>query len=133
MFVHCCHCLDCQRQTGSAFVLNLLIEAARVELLGGTLVAVEVPRAEGRLHRIFRCPRCQIAVWSEYGGRSEALFVRAGTLDDPAQASPDVHIFTETKLPWVALPAAAPAFEEYYETAALWPPESLARLKALLG
>jgi hypothetical protein len=132
MFVHCCHCLNCQRQTGTAFVLNMLIEASRVELLGGAPTAVPVPREHGP-HRIARCPTCQIAVWSEYGGRSEILFVRAGTLDDPAQVSPDVHIYTRSKLPWVTLPAGEPAFEKYYETAKLWPAESLARRKAALG
>lgn len=132
MFVHCCHCLNCQRQTGSAFVLNMLIEASRVELLGGSPTAVAVPREHG-LHRIFRCPKCQVAVWSEYGGRPEVLFVRAGTLDDPATVSPDVHIYTRSKLPWVTLPPSVPAFEEYYDAKKLWPPESLARRKALFG
>lgn len=132
MFVHCCHCLNCQRQTGTAFVLNMLIEAARVQLLDGTPTAVTVPREHG-LHRIFRCPTCQVAVWSEYGGRSEVLFVRAGTLDEPAAVSPDVHIYTRSKLPWVTLPASVPTFAEYYDTKKLWPPESLARRQAALG
>jgi hypothetical protein len=132
MFVHCCHCLNCQRQTGTAFVLNMLIEASRVELLAATPTAVPVPREHG-LHRIFRCPTCQVAVWSEYGGRSEILFVRAGTLDDPVRVQPDVHIYTRSKLPWITLPASVPAFEDYYDAKTLWPPESLARRKAALG
>lgn len=132
MFVHCCHCLNCQRQTGSAFVLNILIEASRVELLDGTPLAVDVPREHGP-HQIFRCPTCQVAAWSVYGGRPEFLFVRAGTLDDPASVSPDVHIYTRSKLPWVTLPAEVPAFEAYYDAKTLWPPESLARRKAALG
>ena len=132
IFVHCCHCLNCQRQTGSAFVLNMLIEASRVELLEGNPTAVDVPREHGP-HQIFRCPTCQVAVWSEYGGRSEVLFVRAGTLDDHAAVSPDVHIYTRSKLPWVTLPAEVPAFEAYYDAKTLWPPESLARRKAALG
>ena len=132
MFVHCCHCLNCQRQTGTAFVLNMQIEASRVELLGGSPTALAVPREHG-LHRIFRCPKCQVAVWSEYGGRSEVLFVRAGSLDDPATVSPDVHIYTRSKLPWITLPASVPAFEEYYDAKVLWPAESLARRKALFG
>lgn len=133
IFVHCCHCLNCQRQTWTAFVLNKLIEAARVELLAGMPTAVAVPRDQGRLHRIFRCPKCQVAVWSEYGGRSEVLFVRAGILDEPATVSPDIHIYTRSKLPWITLPALVPAFEAYYDPATLWPPESLARRKAVLG
>ena len=133
LFVHCCHCSDCQRQTGSAFVINILIEASQVQQLQGTPTATVVPRYEGRLHRIFRCPKCQIAVWSEYSGRSEVLFVRAGTLDDASGVSPDVHIYTETKLPWIRLPESVPAFAEYYDPDTLWPSASLARRRALFG
>ena len=133
LFVHCCHCLNCQRHTGSAFVINLLIEAARVELLSGTPQPVTMPENGGTPNQIFRCPRCQVAVWSVYGGRSEVLFVRGGTLDDPAAVSPDVHIYTRSKVPWVGLPASVPAFDAYYDAKALWPAESLVRLKAARG
>ena len=132
MFVHCCHCLDCQRQTGSAFVLNALIEADRVVLLAGEPQPLAVPTDSGRPHRIFRCPRCQVAVWSEYGGRAQVRFVRVGTLDTPAALAPDVHIYTRSKLPWVTL-GATPAFEAYYDTAKLWPAASLARRRAVFG
>lgn len=133
MFVHCCHCLNCQRQTGSAFVINILIEAAQVKLLRGAPVGVPVPRDNNQLHSIFRCPQCQTAVWSEYSGRAEVLFVRAGTLDDPARAAPNVHIYTRSKLSWVSLPPGVPAFAEYYDAGKLWPAASLARRKALFG
>jgi hypothetical protein len=132
LFTHCCHCLNCQRQTGSAFVINLLIETDRVELLAGAPQAVDVPRDDGSSQRIFRCPVCQVAVYSQYG-RPEVRFVRGGTLDDPSQVSPDVHIFTRSKLSWVALPDAVPAFEVYYDTQALWPRASLERLAAVMG
>jgi hypothetical protein len=130
LVVHCCHCLNCQRQTGSAFVINLLIEANRVELLGDAPQPVDVPRDDGSTQRIFRCPRCQVAVFSEYG-RPELRFVRAGTLDEPTGISPDVHIFTRSKVAWVTIPDAAPAFVIYYDTKALWPTASLERLHAL--
>jgi len=133
MFVHCCHCLNCQRQTGSAFVINMLIEASRVELLSGTPAPVPVPRDNGLPHRIFRCPQCQVAVWSEYSGRTQVLFVRAGTLDVPSAVKPDVHIYTRSKVPWVELPASTPAFEVFYDMEKLWPAESLERRNAALG
>jgi hypothetical protein len=129
LFVHCCHCLNCQRQTGSAFVINLLIEADRVELLSGEPRAVDVPRNDGSPQRIYRCPSCQVAVFSEYG-RPEIRFVRGGTLDEPSGVAPDVHIFTRSKLGWVALPEAVPAFDVYYDSKQLWPAESLERLQA---
>ncbi len=133
MFVHCCHCLNCQRHTGSAFVINLLIEAARVELLSGAPEPVTMPLNGGSPNRIFRCPKCLLAVWSEYGGRSQILFVRGGTLDDPSSVAPDVHIYTRSKLPWVILPEGVPAFEVYYDPKALWPAESQERRKAALA
>jgi len=132
LFTHCCHCLNCQRQTGSAFVINLLIEAERVELLAGVPVPVDVPRDDGGKQRIFRCPICQVAVFSEYG-RPAVRFVRAGTLDDPSGVAPDVHIFTRSKLSWVGLSDSVPAFEVYYDTKALWPPSSLERLEAAIA
>jgi hypothetical protein len=129
LFVHCCHCLNCQRQTGSAFVINLLIETDRVELVGSEPRRVDVPRGSST-QRIWRCPDCQIAVFSQYtSGRLR--FVRGGTLDDPASVEPDVHIYTRSKLPWVALPESTPAFRSYYDTEKLWPAESLERLRAV--
>jgi hypothetical protein len=134
LFTHCCHCLNCQRQTGSAFVINLLIETARVELLEGEPIAVAVPRDEAgkRKQKIFRCPTCQVAVFSQYTRRA-VRFVRGGTLDDPAGVTPDVHIFTRSKLPWVTLPESVPAFEVYYDTNKLWPAASLERLEAAMA
>ena len=132
LFVHCCHCLNCQRQTGSAFVINALIESNRVEMLAGEPAAVDVPRDDGSTQRVYRCPECQVAVFSEYT-RPEIWFVRAGTLDDPASVAPDVHIYTRSKLPWVVLPDAVPAFDVYYDSKALWPAAKVERLKTALG
>ena len=131
LFTNCCHCLNCQRQTGSAFVINLLIEADRLEVLAGTPTPVDVPRDDGSTQRISRCPACGVAVFSNYG-RPEVLFVRAGTLDDPSTVAPDAHIFTRSKLAWVTLPDSVPAFEVYYDRQTLWPPTSLARLDAVI-
>ncbi len=133
MFVHCCHCKDCQRQTGSAFVLNALIETARVERLAGETRGLPVPTDSGRPHEIHRCPICQTAVWSHYGGRPALSFVRVGTLDEPSALPPDVHIYVRSKLPWITLPSDVPAFPAYYNSKQLWPPASLERRKALFG
>jgi hypothetical protein len=130
MFVHCCHCLDCQRQTGSAFVINGLIETDRIRLLQGEPVPVRVPTDSGRPHDIHRCPACQVALWSDYGGRPYLRFVRAGTLDVPGGMTPDVHIYTRSKLPWVTLPTDVPAFADFYDLKALWPAEAQERRRA---
>lgn len=132
MFVHCCHCKDCQRQTGTAFVLNAIYETDRVKLLKGKPKPTRMPTDSGSPHDIFRCTKCQTALWSIYS-RPQFRFVRVGTLDDPKKMPPDVHIFTRSKLPWVGLPQDAAAFKVYYKTNELWPAESLARRKAALG
>jgi hypothetical protein len=111
-------------------VINLLIEADRFALLDGELLPVEVPRDDGSMQRVFRCPQCQTAIYSEYG-RPEVRFVRAGTLDDTSTAEPDVHIFTRSKLPWLTLPAGSPAYEVYYDRHEVWPAASLERIDAV--
>jgi hypothetical protein len=128
LFVHCCHCRWCQRETGAAFALNAMIEADRVVLLGGEPVVVDTPSNSGRGQKIARCPTCQVALWSNYGGAGDLVrFVRVGTTDDPDRLPPDIHIFTSSKQPWVVLPAGTPAVAEYYDRNDYWPAESLAR------
>ncbi len=113
--VHCCHCRDCQRETGSAFVLNGLIETPLVELAEGEPETIDTPSASGKGQEIVRCPSCKVALWSHYGGMGDkAAFVRVGTLENPDACSPQVHIFTRSKQPWFDLPTGAPAFEVFY-------------------
>ena len=128
LFVHCCHCLNCQRQTGSAFVINVLIETDRVQLVAGEPQPVDVPRDDGSTQTVWRCPSCQVAVYSQYTYPT-VRFIRAGTLDDPSSVAPDVHIFTRSKVPWVTLPESVPAFEVFYDIGELWPAASLERVK----
>jgi hypothetical protein len=134
LFVHCCHCRWCQRETGSAFVLNAMIEADRVQLLDGDVTVVDTPSNSGKGQRISRCPKCAIAVWSNYAGAGDAVrFVRVGTLDEPSRLPPNIHIYTASKQPWLTLPPDTPAEIEYYRAAERWPPESLERRAALLA
>lgn len=113
--VHCCHCRDCQRETGSAFVINGLVETPHIEVVEGRPEAVLTPSASGKGQTIVRCPTCHVALWSHYGGMGDkAAFVRVGTLEDPDACPPQVHIFTRSKQPWFELPADAAAFEVFY-------------------
>ena len=134
LFVHCCHCRWCQRETGTAFALNAMIEAERVELLAGEPEMVDTPSNSGKGQKIWRCPKCRVALWSNYAGAGDAVrFVRVGTLDEPDRLPPDIHIFTSYKQPWVVLPPGAAAVLEYYDRATHWPAESLERRKAMLA
>jgi hypothetical protein len=130
MFVHCCHCRWCQRESGSAFALNGLVEAKELSVLKGAVEVINTPSNSGRGQRISRCPTCRVALWSNYRGAGDAVhFVKIGTLDDPDVFPPDIHIFTSSKQPWVNLTGGAPAVPEYYQMREYWPEESMERFR----
>ena len=132
LIVHCCHCRWCQRESGAAFALNALIESDRLQLLTGHIDLVPTPSASGKGQHIARCPTCRVTLWSHYAGFGERVsFVRVGTLDEPDRFPPDVHIFTESRQPWVTLPPGARVFTQYYKSAEVWSAPSLKRRAAL--
>jgi hypothetical protein len=134
LIVHGCHCSLCQRQNGSAFAVNALIEEDRVQILEGEVSAVAVPSPSGKSQKIVRCPKCQVALWSYYlVFHDKVRFIRVGTLDDPSRLPPDVHIYTSSKQPWFELPNDALAVKEYYVTEDVWSEESLKRRELLLA
>lgn len=128
LFVHCCHCRWCQRESGASFALNAMIEADYVVHLGTEPEIIDTPSNSGMGQKIARCPACRLALWSNYLSAGPIIrFVRVGTLDSPDHVPPDIHIFTSSKQPWVQLPPDAPAVPEYYDRKSYWPAESLAR------
>jgi len=134
MFVHCCHCTWCQRETGASFALNAMIEADRVELIQGDVMVIDTPSNSGKGQKITRCPICHVALWSNYNGAGDAIrFVRVGTLDEAFRLKPDIHIFTSTKQPWLSLPPDTPAVAGYYDRNRYWPADSIARRDALMA
>lgn len=134
LFVHCCHCRWCQRESGSAFALNAIIESERVQLIQGEVEVVDTPSASGRGQKFSRCPQCRLTLWSNYAGAGDAArFVRVGTLDEPDRFPPDIHIFTLSKQPWVVIPPGKPAVPEYYDSKEYWPAESLQRRSEMIA
>lgn len=132
LFVHCCHCRWCQRETGASFALNAMVESERVTHLAAQPEVVHTPSASGAGQEVARCPECRVAIWSHYSGSGPLTrFVRVGTLDDPDALPPDVHIFTASKQPWVVIPEGVPAFSAYYSREAVWPAHSQARWRDL--
>lgn len=133
LFVHCCHCRWCQRESGASFAVNALIEADRVTNLRAEPELVQTPSESGAGQVIARCPRCRVALWSNYAAAGPAVkFVRVGTLDNPDLLPPDIHIFTQSKQPWFVIPEDMPSVSEYYDREQYWPQESLARRQAIL-
>ena len=132
IIVHCCHCRWCQRETGTAFALNAMIESTCVDLFKGHPETVDTPSNSGKGQKIVRCPSCRVALWSHYAGAGDLLsFIRVGTLDNPDALPPDIHIYTASKQPWVILPPDKPAFEEYYRRSEHMSEAGLQRLSEL--
>jgi hypothetical protein len=130
LIVHACHCRDCQRLTGSAFVINMWIERQFVETGSAAPQSCTLAGGSGQAHEVFFCGTCGADVWSRYqAAPGDTLFVRAGTLDNPAAVKPQVHIFTRSKLPWLELPKDVPAFAAFYNIKEVWPAESSERLR----
>ena len=132
LIVNACHCRDCQRLTGTAFVVNIWIERRFVEADHSRLSSVMLTAGSGKPHEVFRCPDCGTTLWSKYhAAPGDTVLLRAGTLDRSETIRPDVHIFTRSKLPWVELPPGARVFEAFYRIDEVWSPESLARWRQL--
>ena len=131
MFVHCCHCQECQTQTGSAFVLNAIIETDQVHV-DGKRTEHGFPTPSGKGQIITRCADCGTAISSRYMVRlGKMTYIRVGTLSNPAECPPDVQIFTSSKQPWVPLSSAIPSFEEFYNFKEVWPEHAYVRMQAL--
>ena len=127
LITHACHCTWCQRETGTAFALNAMIETEALEV-SGAVEGIVTSSASGKGQIVARCPTCRVALYSHYAGAGRLMaFVRVGTLADLAACPPDAHIFTESKLPWVVLDPETPAFAVFYDRKALWSTEALAR------
>jgi hypothetical protein len=133
IFTHCCHCTWCQRETGSAFALNAMIETENLQV-SGAVEEVVIPSHSGKGQTIARCPTCKVALYSHYAGAGRLMaFVRVGTLNDPNTCPPDIHIYTSTKLAWLVLDPSVPILPESYDRKAYWPQASLDRRLALLA
>lgn len=134
LIVNACHCLDCQRITGGAFVINAIIEASNLELLSGEPASFDLREYSGKEHLVYFCAACGTYVWSAYAKRSKSLrMVRVGTLEDPTALSPAAHVFTKSKQPWLQLPPGVPVFDQSYDPHdGTWPAESLRRLQAVI-
>lgn len=131
MIVHCCHCSWCQRETGTAFALNALVESEHLIVEKGTVEKIKTPSNSGFGQVIVRCTKCEVALWSHYGAAKEKIaFVRVGTLDNPNVCPPDIHIFTSSKQSWVTLDDTATQVDEFYRRSELWPEDSVRRYRA---
>lgn len=127
MFTHACHCTDCQRTTGSAFVIHSVLLGDDLQVEGETKAGM-LPSGSGAGCEIHFCAACGTYIWCRYlYHKVDVIALRVGTLDDTSQVSPQAHIFTRSKQPWLKLPEDVPAFEEALNRDAVWTAESIER------
>jgi len=131
LFVQACHCTDCQRTTGSAFVVHIVIPESELRIRGRTTMSI-APTGSGQGCELHYCTTCAVFVWVRYLYQQvRAIAVRAGTLNDTNAVAPQAHIFVRSKQEWVLIPPDIPTFEGAADRSVIWPPESIARYDAL--
>jgi len=106
-----CHCRNCQRQSGSAFSVNLVVRLSDVETTGELTTWIDRDTHSGNpVYRRF-CGTCGSPIFSDLARGNGTTIIKLGTLDDPAAFAPAVSVWTTTKLPWVELPNGQKGFE----------------------
>ena len=108
--LYVCHCRDCQRQSGSAFGMSLVVPESSFELLSGSLKTFTVRADSGRTKTCAFCPTCGVRLYNAV--RPGRISVKAGTLDDVSKLRPEGHGWTSRKQPWVTLPSDVPCYGE---------------------
>lgn len=104
-----CHCRDCQRQSGSAFGMSLVIDPAGFQLEAGALKEFKTISDSGREKTCAFCPECGVRI---YNRTSALMSIKAGTLNDTSNLNPHAHYWTKRRQPWIFLPDDVACFEE---------------------
>jgi hypothetical protein len=95
-----CHCLACQRRTGSAFSLIALYARDQVQPAEGTVKRYVRVADSGRTVNFGFCPECGGTVFWEAEMRPGMILVAVGTFADPSFGKPSVSVWERTRLPW---------------------------------
>ena len=128
MFTQVCHCNLCKKITGSAFIINSMIEGWNFNLDTGVLKSYFGPTGSGRQHIIKRCNECGEAIVSYFGNTEHLAVIKVGSLSEPNLLPPQAHVFVNTKLDWLKLDDGLPQFQAFYDFKSLWPEKSYERL-----
>ena len=128
LFTHACHCMDCQRFSGGAYWITMLLEEGQLRVIQGTLRAFRMTAESGNGKAMHFCPECGAMIFARAAARPGLVSLRPGTLDDTSWVTPQAHIWTKSKQRGVAWPNDVPVFETAYDAAAVWPEESLRRV-----
>jgi hypothetical protein len=102
--VSVCHCLACQRRSGSVFATQARFPRTAVRVDGSATSFVRIG-GSGACATFYFCPRCGTTVWYEAEGLEDFITIPVGTFADPAFPAPTVSVYEERKHAWVSLPS----------------------------
>lgn len=105
-----CHCSDCQRTGGSPFSVELMMSSESFRVQGESQTYTVAGDSGQDVHRHF-CPKCGSGIYLMCDADPGYVFIKAGALDDAGWISPDMHIFTSSKQPWVEVADSLPRHE----------------------
>lgn len=106
-----CHCTDCQRQSGSAFGMTMVVDETAFRITKGEPAFYRSVSATGRAKVGAFCPDCGTRVYHQPEWRKGTISVKPGTLDDTKWLQPTIHIWTDSKQPWVVIPEGVESYK----------------------
>ena len=95
-----CHCLDCQRQSGGAFSVNVLVPIDEAEMTGESLAQYVVDGDTGTSVVRNFCNNCGSPLSTELPAFGNLAAIKAGTLDDSSWVKPTIQIWCDNSQPW---------------------------------
>ncbi len=106
-----CHCTDCQRQSGSAFGMTMVVAEEDFRITQGEENTIAFGTDSGRQKVVWFCPQCGTRIYGRSEWRPGVIGVKPGTLDDTGALQPQIHLWTSRKQPWITIPEGVEAYE----------------------
>jgi hypothetical protein len=105
-----CHCPDCRRTTGGAFNVGVRMRTAGLKIVSGSVKGYAKTGSSGNLITREFCPECGSPLFTRSAAHPQLVFVKAGSIDDPAKVKPTHQIWTEMAVPWSHIPDNLPGY-----------------------
>jgi hypothetical protein len=110
-----CHCIECQRRSGSVLSVGAHFPKQRVRVSGASKVYVR-PTESGRFFRQHFCPECGTSVYWEGDMIPDAISIFVGCFGDPSFPVPTRSVWEQTRHAWVTIAPEVPAFTQSRES-----------------
>jgi hypothetical protein len=108
--VAACHCTNCRAQSGAAFSVNIVAKSREVAVEGPIKTFEDKATASGKPVLRQFCGECGSPIQSVITANPAIVALKAGTADAPGDHAPTIHVWTQSKLPWIEIPTNVPSF-----------------------